>query len=376
MKINRNNYEIFIIDYFDGNLKPDKVSELMDFLEKNPDIKEEFSGFEVVECTPDNEITFGNKIKLKKEIVYEVNKINEKNYENYFIAKLENDLSEHETADLEKFIIANPHLNSQFQLFLKTKLKSDKTIIFENKSSLKKHLFPFSTKKTLYYSVSIAASILILWGVFFIQDTNKTEIRLAERNNIPTQFIEKISAQQIAINEGVDKTKLDYVYYKQIEPLPENRLKTAAFYADSRDCNSVVLSQYYLFINKFQNTPSLTERPYYAELFYENSEVTNEPTNVNFKRPNKTRIGLLLANSFKKFTRIFRKNKNYPEGSEQDNSSLWNLASAGVERYNESTNNNLQLSRETNSNGDVTAYDVSNKFIQISSKKSKRRIYE
>lgn len=372
MKINRNNYETFIIDYFDGNLNPDKVSELMNFLKKNTDIKEEFSGYEVVKFAPDNAIKFENKNKLKKEIITEVNKINEKNCENYFIAKLENDLSENETADLEKFLIANPHLNSQFQLFLKTKLKADKTIIFENKSSLKKYVFPVSTKKILYYSVSIAASILILWGVFFLQNTNKTDIRLAERNNLPTQFIEKINSQQIAINEGSVKTKLDYVCNKQIEHLPENRLKTEVSFVNARDCNLVTLSQYYLFINKFQNNPSLNERSYFAELVNGNSEVIEELSNVNLKRPTKTRLGLLFANSIKKFTSIFKKNKNYPEGGDQDNSYLWNLANAGVDRYNESTNNNVLLSKETDSNGDVTAYDVSNKFFQISSKKSRR----
>lgn len=372
MNINRNNYETFIIDYFDGNLKPDKVSELMGFLEKNPDIKEEFSGYEIVEFAPDDEIKFGEKIKLKKEIVYDVNKINEKNYEDYFIAKLENDLTENETTYLENFLITNPHLNSQYQLFLKTKLQADKNIIFENKSSLKKYVFTVSTRKILYYSVSIAASILIVWGIFFLQNTNNTDTRLAEKKNMKTQFIEKINSDQIAINENTGKTKLDYIFNRQIEQLPENRLKTEAFFIDAHDCNSVSLSEYYIFINKFQNNPWLIERSYYARLVNGNSELTEEPINVNLKNPTKTRLGLFLANSVKKFTRIFKKNKNYPEGGDENNSSLWNLASTSIDKYNESTNNNLTIKKETNSNGDVTAYDVSNNFIQISSKKSKK----
>jgi len=371
MKINRNNYEEFIIDHFDGNLKPDKVNELMNFLEKNPDIKEEFLGYEVLEFAPDDKVKFENKNKLKKELIVDVNKINEKNYENYFIAKLENDLSENESADCEKFIIDNPHLKTQYQLFLKTKLKADNNIIFENKSSLKKYVFAVSTKKILYYSVSIAASVLILWGIFF-QNINKTDIRIADNKNVPTQFIGKISSQQIAINNGSDKVKLNYICSRQIEHLPENRLKTEAFFVDAHDCNSVTLSKYYLFINKFQNNPSLVERSYYTKLVNGNSEITEEPINVNLKNPTKTRLGLFLANSVKKFTRIFKKNKNYQEGSKQDNSSLWNLASTSVDRYNESTNNNVTLSRETNSNGDVTAYDISNNFFQISSTKLKK----
>ncbi|MCB9000870.1 MAG: hypothetical protein H6537_02720 [Bacteroidales bacterium] len=36
MKINRNNYEIFLVDYLDGKLTPEKEAMLMVFLHENP----------------------------------------------------------------------------------------------------------------------------------------------------------------------------------------------------------------------------------------------------------------------------------------------------------------------------------------------------
>ena len=50
MKINRNNYEMYFIDYLDGVLSPDLVSELLLFLDENPDLKEELSDLDALRC--------------------------------------------------------------------------------------------------------------------------------------------------------------------------------------------------------------------------------------------------------------------------------------------------------------------------------------
>ena len=65
MKINRNNYEAFLIDFLDGTLDAVLVAELMLFLEANPDIREEFDGIEDVSLESQN-IHFTEKDFLKK----------------------------------------------------------------------------------------------------------------------------------------------------------------------------------------------------------------------------------------------------------------------------------------------------------------------
>jgi hypothetical protein len=42
MKISRQNYEQYFVDYLDGKLNDEQVGVLMSFLEFNPDLKEEF----------------------------------------------------------------------------------------------------------------------------------------------------------------------------------------------------------------------------------------------------------------------------------------------------------------------------------------------
>jgi len=67
MKINRENYEVYFLDYLEGKLPPDLVDELLIFMDKNPDLKDEFEGLDTVALAPDEDIVFENKDSLKKK---------------------------------------------------------------------------------------------------------------------------------------------------------------------------------------------------------------------------------------------------------------------------------------------------------------------
>ncbi len=65
MKITRENYEVYFIDYIDGNLAANMVSELHDFLTNNPDLKEELDSLQADTLYVQEEI-FDFKNELKK----------------------------------------------------------------------------------------------------------------------------------------------------------------------------------------------------------------------------------------------------------------------------------------------------------------------
>ncbi len=67
--INRNNYELHIIDYLDGNLNHQQVEDLLLFLDQNHDIKEEFELLDNEPIIAENKISFKGKESLKKMLV-------------------------------------------------------------------------------------------------------------------------------------------------------------------------------------------------------------------------------------------------------------------------------------------------------------------
>ncbi len=70
MQINRSNYEIFFLDYWENNLGKQDKEELARFLESNPNLQDEFLEYKET-CTlsliPNEEIYFDGKSKLKHQ---------------------------------------------------------------------------------------------------------------------------------------------------------------------------------------------------------------------------------------------------------------------------------------------------------------------
>jgi hypothetical protein len=146
MKINRDNYEVWFLDYYEGQLSQEQVAQLMAFLKLHYDLKEEFDNFENILLPPAKNIVFDGKESLKKKTVIAVGDINEKNYEEFFIGKMEGDLSKEQSEQLAAFLKKNPSLKKEYDLFGKTKIAPDETIKFDSKQSLKKNVVtPFGS---------------------------------------------------------------------------------------------------------------------------------------------------------------------------------------------------------------------------------------
>jgi hypothetical protein len=237
MNINKNNYEAYFLDYHEGNLSPQEVADLFLFLSLHSELKKEFDNFENIILEDFSLPVFEDKDRLKKNITAD-------NREQYFIRAIEGTLEPAEQVLLEQFLKTYPQFLREFQLFQKTKIQSDPSIVFENKSLLKQPasvtddqliaslegiLTPeeqlllhkqvaatpelqkaqkafLATKLTAdtsiiypdkqglkrkkkkviplyYYVVSAAASVILFIGLFFLFNTNtdNTALRIAEQ---------------------------------------------------------------------------------------------------------------------------------------------------------------------------------------------------
>lgn len=188
MKINRNNYEIRIIDYFDGKLNASEKAELMAFIESNPDIKAEFEQFEAVVFEPE-EIKFPTKKDLKKAPVNVTKNINEENYETFFISYYENDLDENHQKEVLDFVAANPALKDEFEFHSRLFAEAGTDSVYAEKSGLKRRpVLP------VYWTVaSAAAVIVILFGWFQLIKSESSGIEPDDVHQLSINAIERTS---------------------------------------------------------------------------------------------------------------------------------------------------------------------------------------
>ncbi|OFY87940.1 MAG: hypothetical protein A3F72_09255 [Bacteroidetes bacterium RIFCSPLOWO2_12_FULL_35_15] len=263
MSINKNNYEAFFLDYHEGNLSPQQVADLLLFVEQHPELKEEFESFENFVLEDFSSFEFENKSSLKKQITLE-------NKDDYFIRSVENTLNATEKDLLNNFIKQHPHYLIDLELFKKTKLSVDDSIKFENKNELKriaittdnllisslegllskeetvllnqqlvsdakmKHEFylyqhtkviaetsiVFENKEELkrkekkviplFYFVAIAASLLLLFGLSYMYNSNNKEKNFANELVLPKKQIQNnTNNTSTIVKENNQETKIE-----------------------------------------------------------------------------------------------------------------------------------------------------------------------
>lgn len=232
MKINRNNYESFFIDYLEGNLDEKLVDDFIEFLTQNPDLKEELAMFSPVAIEPAN-LEFN-----RKELLYKEKFDLESEFTEAAIANLEGDLNDDEKVAFETYIATHPEKKHDLNLFEKTRLIADQSVVYQKKNELYKTT---PLKTILLWSGRVAAVLVIaLLAYFFVVRNEKSpvekstvavlkeskpnkeipsEIKKTQENNNTQQKAQPVKPKPKVPGKEVKKPKNEQ---KQNESLREN----------------------------------------------------------------------------------------------------------------------------------------------------------
>jgi hypothetical protein len=198
MRPDRTNYEIWLIDYLDGNLNEEQEGQLLSFLDENPDIKNEFEGLSAVHLShPD--LSFVNKNSLKRS----ADSISMSQFDLLCVASIENDLSAEQKQELDEIISAGDDRKKTIELFAKTKL-TPRQHTFSYKNRLKKST---AGQKVFWFSVtglSAAATILMLFTLVRNPWVNN---KVDEKDNLKTEArnSNKLNTEEFKINQSTIK---------------------------------------------------------------------------------------------------------------------------------------------------------------------------
>ncbi|MCF8379866.1 MAG: hypothetical protein K9H49_09840 [Bacteroidales bacterium] len=364
MKISRNNYEEYFIDYLDGNLSDFQIQELETLLMNNEDLREELEGMEKIFLKSDS-TSFRLKENLKQPDLS--NSVNESNYEFYCIAEIEGDLSAEQTKELNEFLILDSKREQTRNLFQKTKLSPPANINFKNKANLKRNVFTIR-KIAVYRSLSIAAGIILLLALFFT-------------------FIEKdVESVLVAGLETVEEST-DTMAVKTVEPIistkpaTEEKIKTEA---DKIKTKSSVIS--------FKvETPIASAETQSKDIVNnqenEQQEIAIAPVNIDITavlepmllvenpsdkiEPEKLKIAKLTdkKNTDEYLTIQELAKKKYYESVFKDGEKkegFWGVASAGVSKISERTGSEMSLNTIKDEEGENKKVSFNSRLLSFS----------
>lgn len=394
MLITRNNYEEFFLDYLDGNLKPELEREFHDFLASNPDLKEELTEMENegdVSIQPMH-ATFDHKESLKR---------NEKaltglqEIETTAIAYIENDLNPKEKIEFDKTVAQNPSVKKSFLMFQKTKLVADNSVVYKEKPALKRVLIIGLTQRNFYKAISIAASFLLIFSLYFLIDQNsdwQDNSGFSQQNNPPSTSNLNDEKLNDLPGSGIDQPKPtelieeDKVLTKAEEGLELKKIKEAEKKKEK------TLKEDYPQIDP-KKSKEENDKEEKKSVMPNPKEIKKlEPQDVkpDIKQkttPTKRMVkpveihsqGLLASHSEKKdddskymslsqlTTHLFKK-KVLKQKEEEINSNkidFWEIADAGVKSLNKVTKRDMKLMREYNTQGELIAYAVESPYLSF-----------
>lgn len=162
MIVNRNNYQIFITDFYDGNLSRMEENTLMRFLDENPDLRAEFDDFNTFPLHPDISCRV-DKSGLKRDLRH----LNSENLEVYAITITENDIEGDQAQEIKMILESIPEGRNLLSDYSRIKLVAQ-DISYPDKRGLKRIPVKKYTYRTLINSLSAAASVAIIISLFLI----------------------------------------------------------------------------------------------------------------------------------------------------------------------------------------------------------------
>lgn len=226
-KIHSDNYEVYYLDYLEGNLSESDAALLLAFLAAHPELVVDD---ELLYLDEVNDISFPSKSSL---YVFDQNaSIESENVEQFMIAHVEQQLSTEKESELQNFVASHTHRAKDLNLYRQSVLVPDLRVEYPNKASLKKKVVP------IYSLFSLVAGIAALFILFFLvypfdSETNpaltasKKTLRIKKQKsqvetNVPVVSSEKslhaaVSSEQLSAPNA--QTKINQLPLRKLHVL-------------------------------------------------------------------------------------------------------------------------------------------------------------
>lgn len=355
MQIDRSNYELWLIDWLDGNLDEVRIKQLQFFLNENPDLKTEFDEIEMVKLSPSGK-SFAHKNDLRKMPA----NISESQFEYLSAAYLENDLSPDQQSELNESIEIDPGKKRTFEMMQKMKL-SPIEVIFTRKSRLIKRT---AAQKVIWLSLIglSAAAIISIVIITYFPKPKDIQVQFKKTAlNIPTDSIlirraikitdHAINSEKKIISSTIQRNLL--VAGSQ-EKVPHNT-ETGPNQSSQKDSLVRLPDNPTITLNKIRLSTVivLKEEPLHNTLIASSSIIP-----VQEEDDGRSRLGKFIAKTFRE--------KILKEKAAKDSPlKIYEIAEAGVSGLDKLLGWEMALDERKDENGELKSVYFSSKILKF-----------
>ena len=216
MKIDRHNYEEFFILYWDNELTAVQKQAVENFVNQNPDLKEEFNILGDTRFTADDKMQFE-----EKDFLLNTASINITNYQEQLLNYIDDELSAEEKKEVERSIEKFPLIQKELLLLQRTKLQPEE-VALPGKSGLYRREEKIHVISMTWFRVAVAAVIILIGGFTALQLTS------TNNNNTEQAPVAKVTEPKTDPAPKTDDTKTaDKKDEKSIDKNEQQQLASA-----------------------------------------------------------------------------------------------------------------------------------------------------
>lgn len=360
MKINRHNYEAYLLDQLEGSLSVDDQRELEQFLRLNPDCAPGLEELEPMVLTGEK-LIFKNSELLKKEFPDHSSVLDDHNFDMFSIARMEGDLNPQQIQDHQFMLEADRQKAVLWKQWQQTRLVAE-SLAYPYKEQLK-HRSPLKSR-VLWISVVSAAAAVALLLVLFRSGLDQPQ----------PELITQASQEEVYSQEQLEPVESEAAIRTE-EPVSVKEI------ADAGALTKQVQ------VEQTQNSETAQEPAYLQE--------TSQPEETGDKLELQPRVHALSENLFPTASVISKAEHDriqalqidpvpvhlrsltlaqisdigfqevLEEYAEDNNLTLWKIANAGIKGINKLAGSDISLLASRDEEGDISGYRLKSKRFSL-----------
>jgi len=355
MKPDITNYEIWLVDYLDGNLDSEQEKLVLAFLEANPDIKEEYEGLSGIMPSP-SEQYFVNRNSLKKS----ADELSDTQFDLLCVALHENDLTPEQNEELNEIIAGNEERSKNAELISKIKLIPP-AHTFRFKRRLKKLTLANKVFRISAIGISAAASVLLMFTILR-NPGNDTPLAVTDNRQQETGIKDKretVNAIQPEINVPVKKEEVNLpVSGTHLAMINEPRSSSMQSLNENNMPADIPVPDKEILKTNISKIGGIND------ILQDNAPVNASLIAMNLipAEPYDDEEGKAVGNFF---TRIIREKILRAETPEKGTLKAYEVADAGITGINKLFGSNITLMKTIDDKGEVKSVYFNSKLIKF-----------
>lgn len=348
MKINRHNYEAFLLDKLEGRLSVEEEQELENFLLLNPDCSSELSETEpwTLEAA---KIPYQNTSLLKKELPDSTSVLEEHNFGLFSIARLEGDLDSEQIRAHQVMLEADDQKELQWQQWQQTRLEAE-PVLFQRKDRLlqKKD----SNYRMVWISVISAAAAIALLFVLFRAEPEQPQQESYSQGASPEAEIQL---------EGMEA---DPPVHQQKDPVRSNK---PIHLTESVHTTEPINTSDPVSMPEEMHEESLKALPLaFSAQRFNNSSMARGAVPDQIKALDIAPVPVHLSSLSLAQVSEIGVQEVIEEYVEEKDFSLWKVADAGIKGINKLAGSDISLLASRDEEGEVSGFQLKSKRFSLS----------